>query len=168
VRIRLPALGKPAATPTLLLTVPLVALAAACGSSGGSSGAATTPQAGSSPTSTASPSELTSGKHDVAGLPANLHGMKDVTGMTSVEIEADDFYFQPTILKGSPGQHLMITIKNTASTEHNFTIKSEHINKDLSEGKSETVSVTFPSSGTLSFFCEYHKSLAMAGGLQAS
>src|SRR5213076_1126994 len=61
-------------------------------------------------------------KNKIAGLTANEHGTKDVTGMTSLEVEADNFYFAPTVLKGAPGQHLTLTIKNSSGTDHNFTL----------------------------------------------
>ncbi|MFL6237866.1 MAG: cupredoxin domain-containing protein [Actinomycetes bacterium] len=122
---------------------------AACGSSGGPSKSSGTQ------------------KQSIAGVSANVHGTHDVTGMSAFEIEADNFYFEPSVLKGTPGQHLTITIKNTSGTNHNFTVASQHVNKDLDGGKTETVSVTFPASGTISFFCEYHKASGMAGGLQA-
>ena len=77
-------------------------------------------------------------------------------------------HFEPTVIKGKPGQRLTLTIKNSSSTEHNFTVKSQHVDKDLEGGKTETVTVTLPSSGTISFFCEYHRTSGMAGGLQSS
>lgn len=129
----------------------IVALSA-CGSSGGSSSGG----AGSN-----------SGKQTIAGVPANGKGTKDVTGMPGVQIEADNFYFEPSIVKGSPGQRLTVTVKNVSSTEHTFTVTSPNVNKELGAGKSATVSLTLPASGTISFFCEYHKALGMAGGLQA-
>jgi plastocyanin len=106
-------------------------------------------------------------KVQVGGLSANDHGAKDVTGMTSLDVEADNFYFEPTVLKGTPGQHLTLTIKNSTGTEHNFTLSSQNVSKDLDANKAETVSLTFPSSGTVSFFCVYHKNKGMAGGLQS-
>ena len=135
--------------------VVLAVTLAACGSSGGKSSGS---GAGSED----------SGKQTVAGTSVNFHGTKDVTGMSSLEIEADNFYFEPTVIKGKPGQRLTLTIKNSSSTEHNFTVKSQHVNKDLNGGKTETVTVTLPSSGTISFFCEYHRTSGMAGGLQSS
>jgi plastocyanin len=105
-------------------------------------------------------------KTTIAGLSANDHGTKDVTGMTTLEVEADNFYFEPTVLKGTPGQHLTLTIKNGTGTQHNFTMSAQSISKDVDAKKTETVSVTFPSTGTLSFFCVYHKNKGMAGGLQ--
>jgi plastocyanin len=146
---------------TLLRWRYLVALGivlTACSSSGGSG------SAGSS-----SESNKEGGKQKIAGLTANFHGTKDVTGVTSLELEADNFYFEPTVIKGTPGQRLTLTIKNESSgTEHNFSVESQHINKDLEGGKTYTVSVTLPQSGTISFFCEYHRSVGMNGGLQVS
>jgi len=41
----------------------------------------------------------------------------------------------------------------------------EEADADVAPGKSATVKVTFPASGKLGFFCEYHKSLGMTGSL---
>jgi plastocyanin len=141
VRIRYPAL--------VVLALAVATVGAACGSSAKSSGSG-------------------SGKQTVAGATVNFHGTRDVTGLSSLEIEADNFYFEPTVLKGAPGQHLTLTIKNGGDTEHNFSLESQHVNKDIAEGKSQTVSVTHPASGTVRFFCEYHHGSGMGGGLQSS
>ncbi|MDX6285282.1 MAG: Cupredoxin-like domain [Frankiales bacterium] len=109
------------------------------------------------------------GKTDIAGVKANDHGTKDVTNLTQLEIEQDNYYFNPSVLKGKPGQKLTIELKNeTSDTEHNFSQSAQNINKDVAAGKTETVTVTFPASGIISFFCEYHKDMGMAGGLQSS
>jgi plastocyanin len=121
-------------------------LAAACGgsSSGGSSGGT------------------------VAGVKANIHGTKDVSAGGTVDLEVDTYYFSPSVLKGKPGEKLTLNITNDGSTEHNFTIDDQNINKDIHGNGSATVSVTFPDSGVLSFYCEYHKDRGMAGGLLVS
>src|SRR3954462_8550882 len=92
-----------------------------------------------------------SGKQTVAGVSANFHGTKDVTGMSSLEIEADNFYFAPMILNGSAGQKLTVTIKNDTGTEHNFRVYAQRPEKDLDGSKAETINVTLPASGTISF-----------------
>ena len=108
-------------------------------------------------------------KTKIAGMSANDHGTMDVTGMTSLEIEAHSYYFEPTVLKGTPGQHVTLSIKNaTSGTQHNFTVKSQHVNQDMDPTKTYTVKVTLPPSGAISFFCEYHHQKGMAGGLQSS
>ena len=102
----------------------------------------------------------------LAGVSANDHGTKQVSGTT--EVELDDYYFDPTVLKGKPGQKVTLELKNEGKVEHNFSIDAQHIDKDIEPGKSATVSVTIPQSGQISFYCKYHKSRGMAGALQAS
>ena len=119
---------------------------------------------GGSKKSAASESEGT--KTTLAGVSANDHGTKQVSGMT--EVELDDYYFEPTVLKGKPGQKVTLELKNEGKTEHNFSIDAQHVDKDLEPGKSAMVSVTIPQSGQISFYCKYHKSRGMAGALQAS
>ncbi|MDQ1697571.1 MAG: Cupredoxin-like domain [Frankiaceae bacterium] len=109
-----------------------------------------------------------SGSNKIAGIAANIHGTKDVSAGGTVELEADNYYFSPSVLKGKPGEKVTIHVANDSSTEHNFTIDAQNINKDLSSGGDVTVTATFPQSGVLSFFCEYHKSQGMAGGLLVS
>jgi plastocyanin len=112
------------------------------------------------------------GQITINGDAANDHGSKAVSGMSTFELEADngggEFYFDPTTLKGTPGETLKIEVKNEGDTKHNFTIDDQKIDEDIDPGKSTTVTVKFPSTGVVEFFCEYHKSLGMVGQLQAS
>jgi plastocyanin len=102
----------------------------------------------------------------IAGLSANDHGSKQVSGKT--EVELDNYYFDPTVLKAKPGSKVTLELKNDSSIEHNFSIDAQHIDKDLEGGESATVTVTIPQSGQISFYCKYHKSRGMAGALAAS
>jgi len=97
--------------------------------------------------------------------PITDKGTKDVSGMTTFELELDDKYFSsPTFMKVKSGQILKIELKNEGSLEHNFTVTSLGINKDLEPGSSMDVTLTFPASGTdLAFFCEYHVTQGMRG-----
>jgi plastocyanin len=99
----------------------------------------------------------------VGGVAANDHGSKQVSGKT--EVELDDFYFEPTVLKGKPGARVTLELKNEGSTEHNFSIDSQKINQDVDAGETKTVTVTFPRSGQISFYCKYHKGKGRAGAL---
>jgi len=111
-------------------------------------------------------SESEAKKSTIAGVSANDHGSKQVSGKT--EIELDDYYFEPTVLKGKAGSKVMLELKNEGKVEHNFSIDSQMIDKDIEAGETATVSVTMPQSGQLSFYCKYHKSMGMAGALAAS
>lgn len=146
--------------------VPAVAVLALTGCGGGSSSKTTS---GSTSVPSASQSTAaTGGQSTIGGLAFNNHGSKNVAGMSSIEVEADNFYFEPSVLIGTPGQHLAVNLKNSASIPHNFTLQAQNINKDLDPNSKASVQVTFPTSGVLSFWCEYHKNSGMAGGVKAS
>jgi plastocyanin len=110
-----------------------------------------------------STSESEGGKKQIAGVSANDHGSKSVSDES--EVELDDYYFEPTVLKGKPGQKVTLELKNEGKVEHNFTLDSQGIDKDIEAGEDAKVSVTIPKSGAVSFYCKYHKSRGMAGGL---
>lgn len=93
------------------------------------------------------------------------HGTKDVRNLSRLELEADDYYFAPTFLRGKPGQKLTLLVENEASTLHNITIASLAIDKDIPPKGKMQFEVTFPASGVLAFSCKFHGSLGMNGQL---
>ena len=108
------------------------------------------------------------GKKTIAGVQASFHGMMDVAGKSDTSLELDDFYFEPTLLEGKPGQTITIELENEGQNEHNFSIDSQGLDEDIEPGDKVEVEVKFPKAGQVSFFCKYHKSQGMAGGLQAA
>lgn len=100
------------------------------------------------------------------GMTANDHGTKDVSGGGKQEVEVDSCYFNPTVFTAHPGDKLTLTLSNESSILHNFSLTEQSIDKDIQPDAKITVTVTFPPSGTLVFFCKYHVSLGMIGGLQ--
>jgi plastocyanin len=105
------------------------------------------------------------GQITINGDAANDHGSADVAGKDEMELELDDFYFDPTTLQGTPGQSLKLEVKNEGSTEHNFTLEDQNIDQDVEDGEDASVTVTFPDSGVLEFYCKYHRSGGMVGQL---
>jgi len=104
----------------------------------------------------------------IDGKQANDHGTATVAADGSVEIEADtdggQQYFSPTVITGQPGQKVTVELKNeSSSVAHNFSIEDQNINIDLDPEAAQTVTVTLPDSGTVTFFCEYHESSGMLG-----
>ena len=149
----------------------LAVFGAACSSkSNSSSGGSPSPSESVSASASASASESAGGTITVGSDTANNHGSKEVDNITSVEVEMDDFYFGPTVLTGSPGQKLTIELKNEskAGTLHNFSLSDQNIDQDVQADQSTEVTVTFPQSGFLEFFCKYHKSSGMVGELTTS
>jgi plastocyanin len=135
-------------------TLSLVFVAAGCGGSSKSSGS----DGSESTTSTT-----------IGGTQLESHGIKDVANATGkVEIELDDYYFDPTILKGTPGQKIELELKNEGKTTHTFTIAEQSINKEIQPGDETETEVTFPQSGALKFVCTFHQSQGMVGALMTS
>jgi len=92
-------------------------------------------------------------------------------GTTSgaVSLEQDDFYFQPTTLKGEAGKPLEVALKNEGKTSHTFTIDSLKIDEVLKPDETRTVTVTPKAGGDLPFYCRFHKaSNGMQGTISVS
>lgn len=146
-------------------------LLAACGgnnSPAASSGAPTTITAASSDSGSSSSEGGGVTTKTIAGEKVNYEDTEDVTGRSSTEVELEDYYFGPTVLTGSAGQKITVELKNTGTTEHNFTLEDQKINEDFAPGDTKEVTITLPDSGTVLFHCEYHEDMGMRGALQVS
>jgi plastocyanin len=91
--------------------------------------------------------------------------IKDVSGLAEVDLEADEYYFDPAFLRGTPGQKLKLEIENESSTLHSFTIPEQKLDMDIPPKGKVVVEVTFPPSGVVRFFCRFHSELGMEGEL---
>ncbi len=108
------------------------------------------------------------GTTTIAGMQTESHGTKDVSDETGkVEIELYDNYFEPTVLKGKPGQKVELELKNEGENPHTLTISDQSVDKEIQPGDEGEVEVTFPQSGQLEFVCKFHESKGMIGALQA-
>ena len=94
------------------------------------------------------------------------HGTKDVRKLSKLEMEADDYYFGPTFLRGNPGQKLTLMIENEVSTLHNITIPALGIDQDILPKGKVRLDVIFPASGVVTFSCKFHGPRGMAGMLK--
>ena len=138
----------------VMTALSLLFVAAGCGGGGKSSSGG----ASESTTSTT-----------IGGTQVENHGTKDVSNETGkVEIELYDYYFEPTILKGKPGQKVELELKNKGSAAHTFTLAGQSVNKEIQPGDETETEVTFPQSGQLKFVCTFHQSQGMIGALQTS
>jgi len=116
--------------------------------------------------------EGSGGTITIAGQKANDKGTKDVSGASSAELELNNegnvYYFEPTILKGTAGQKMTLELSNEGSALHNFSVTDQNVEQDVPSGQKAEVTVTFPQSGTLVFFCKYHQTLGMVGALEVA
>lgn len=100
------------------------------------------------------------------GRLATDRGTATVSGTTAT-VEAGEFFFSPTILTGPAGQEVTLTVTNVGQALHNFSLSDQDIDVDVQPGQETQVTVTFPSSGALTFECKYHLAQNMLGELRA-
>jgi plastocyanin len=100
-------------------------------------------------------------------LTFNDHGTQDTAGKSSVALEADNFYFEPTFIRGTPGQKLTIQVESEANTPHNLSVADQSIDKNIDPKAKVTVDVAIPQLGVLRFFCKFHANQGMNGELLA-
>jgi plastocyanin len=141
---------------TPVLAIATVALLAVAGCGGGNDNGKT------------QKAQNTSSSSTINGQKATNKGTADVSTTKSTELELDDFYFKPTVLRGKPGESLELELKNEGKVEHSFTLPDQKVDQDLEPDASAAVTVKLPKSGTLLFFCKYHQAQGMRGGLQVS
>lgn len=79
-------------------------------------------------------------------------------------IKATEFSFDPSG-PSMPSGKVRITFKNDGTVEHNLTIKSLHVSRDLKPGKSVSFVVNVKAGGSYPFYCEYHQARSMTGTL---
>jgi plastocyanin len=89
----------------------------------------------------------------------------DASGQSSFDVSANNYFFNPNQISGTAGQKVTFHITNDGDTTHNFSIDAQSINENINAGQSTDVQVTFPSSGTVEFYCSIHRSLGMTGEL---
>jgi plastocyanin len=104
----------------------------------------------------------------IAGVTFTDHGSRDISALRVVKMEADDYYFGPTFLRGKPGQRVRLRIESESGTLHNITIPGLQIDRDILPKQTIEVDVTLPASGTLTFSCKFHGPLGMNGQLAAT
>jgi len=95
----------------------------------------------------------------------NDHGTMDVRGKSELDVEADDNYFEPTFLRGDPGQTITLKVENEGNANHNFSVDALGINTNIPPKGEAEIKVTFPQSGVTPFFCRFHAATGMNGAL---
>jgi plastocyanin len=151
-------------TITALMAIAALGLAA-CGSSSDTSSSSS-----SSTNSTAASSGggYGSGSSKTTKTTSNTSNTANASG-GKVSVQMHDNFFGPKTITGKPGSTVTVALKNVGTTEHNFKIDGQKAaDADVEPGKSGTATVKIPTSGTVQFYCEYHKGLGMVGTVKAS
>jgi plastocyanin len=103
-------------------------------------------------------------KKSAEGTTTTIGGVSGEAG--KVEVEMYDDYFEPTVLKGTPGQKVTIELKNAGERAHTFTVTEQSVDQEVQPGDEAEADVTFPESGELTFICKFHESSGMVGALE--
>ncbi|HVF04727.1 MAG TPA: cupredoxin domain-containing protein [Frankiaceae bacterium] len=155
---------------TLLTLAAVTAVTAltACGGGGDTTGTGDT-----GPTTTTAPS--TPPATSAAATPpvaltgtVDDRGTKDIGSATTLAMDLGDFYFAPTYVTAAPGTKLTIALTNSGKAPHTFTVQSPNVDVSVEAGGTGTASLTLPSSGTLAFYCRFHRAQGMQGGFAVS
>jgi plastocyanin len=104
----------------------------------------------------------------LGGKPANYRGTVRAPSDGQVQMRMGDYYFEPTVVEGAPGQQVRLTLSNVGRLEHNITVDGQNVNRVLAPGQQTEAMVSIPAAGTLRFYCVFHGHLGMAGGLRAA
>src|SRR5688500_8524859 len=118
--------------------------------------------AGNQPAAGARPASLKLGD-----LTFNDLGTLDASGKPDLALSMRDMAFSPTFIRGTPGQKLTLMLDNATGLPHTFTLADQAIDQALSPNGKAGISVAFPASGVLRFFCRLHESAGMNGELLA-
>jgi plastocyanin len=104
-----------------------------------------------------------------AEAPVDLQGDTEDkgTGRASggaVELEADDFYFEPTFVEATAGT-VEFTVTNESDARHTFTIDAQGIDEEIAPGDEVTVDVEASDAEAFNFYCRFHRGRGMQGAL---
>ena len=112
------------------------------------------------------PEELERDHIVIDGEGLNFHGISRVVDGETIEMEMDDDYFEPTVLKGPAGSTVTIELRNEGLHPHNFSVASQGIDVNCGVRAHGKVKVAFPRSGVLIFTCKYTATSGMRGALR--
>jgi plastocyanin len=93
----------------------------------------------------------------------NDHGTRDASSAADVEVEQDNFYFNPTFIQVKGGQTLRIKLHNEGSAAHTFTSRLLNVDREVPPGGRAELSVTLPQTGPVAFSCRFHSGSGMQG-----
>ena len=140
----------------LLGLLVLVGAIAGCGSSSSSSSSSSNPTAAA-------------GGGSGSAAATKTTAANTSSGSATTDLVMKDDFFQPKVISGKPGATVTVQLKNEGNNEHNFKITGQpKADADVAPGKTGTATVKIPASGTVQFFCEYHKGLGMVGTVKAT
>ena len=82
-----------------------------------------------------------------------------------IKVDASEFKFDPATITAQVGQPVRVTVTNTGSLEHTFTVTELGVDEPLPVGQTIMVEFTPAQSGTFELVCTVpgHKEAGMVG-----
>lgn len=99
----------------------------------------------------------------IDGHGVNFHGRDRVADGGTIEMEMDEDYFGPTVLRGPAGATVTIELENEGVRQHNFSVRGQGIDLTCGVRARDEVEVVFPRSGLLAFTCKFGDRSGMRG-----
>jgi plastocyanin len=108
---------------------------------------------------------------EAAGIDGKVNAEDEVSAKPKdgkLETELDNFYFGPAFIEAEAGSTITLTLHNEGDTDHTFTIDSAGIDQTVSPGEETNVEVQVPDTGSLNYYCRFHRGSGMQGALIVS
>ncbi len=83
-----------------------------------------------------------------------------------VEMELDDFYFEPTLIKSPGGGTATVMLHNEGDATHTFTSDTLEFDEELKAGATKEVTVEIGTETRYEFYCRFHEGQGMRGAFQ--
>lgn len=97
----------------------------------------------------------------------NDHGTETFTSEAfEVELELDDFYFEPTFIKAPGESTAMLRLHNEGGAQHTFTIDDLEVDETLEPGATKEITVELGTETRYEFYCRFHADQGMRGAFQ--
>ena len=145
---------------TRIATITCLVAVAGCGG-----GTATDDAGGTRPTAGGSTSAAPTSSGPPVALQGTVvaKGTRDLAGATTLSMDLGDNWFAPTYVRATPGATLMVTLTNSGTAPHTFTVDAPKVDVTVEAGGTGAASVTLPASGGVRFYCKFHAAQGMQG-----
>ena len=91
------------------------------------------------------------------------HGTRTVQSGATTRVLLQDTSYNPTFIVGPPDGRITLTLQDQGFHAHTFTAPDLNLDLTLAPNTSQTVTVTLPRSGVVSFYCRFHVDKGMQG-----
>jgi plastocyanin len=101
-------------------------------------------------------------------------GTTDSTDLTdqgasaSLALVLVDNTFEPATIAAEGGAEVTVSLDNTGALDHTFTVDGQEVDEELAAGSTAEVVVDLPPTGTLAFYCRFHRVVGMEGSFEVA